>query len=76
MRRDRGVHNVAVVQNEITQNTPSGGSAAWARVFALPYETSVDTVVSTFVLCAVDAPDLALREIARVLRPDGQRRAR
>ena len=33
---------------------------------------SVDTVVSTFVLCTVDAPDLALREIARVLRPDGQ----
>jgi SAM-dependent methyltransferase len=157
MRRDRGVHIVAVVQNEITQNTPSGGSAAWARVFALLCETflwvservglrvhrrqllsrargctveigsgtglhlpyygddldelvpiepdaamrlllerrlspsgwrarvvdataerlpfadgSVDTVVSTFVLCTVDAPDLALREIARVLRPDGQ----
>jgi ubiquinone/menaquinone biosynthesis C-methylase UbiE len=33
---------------------------------------SVDTVVSTLVLCTVDAPDLALREIARVLRPDGQ----
>jgi SAM-dependent methyltransferase len=39
----------------------------------LPFEDrSVDTVVSTFVLCTVDAPDLALREIARVLRPDGQ----
>jgi len=33
---------------------------------------SVDTVVSTLVLCTVDAPDLALREIARVLRPGGQ----
>ncbi|MDO8189242.1 class I SAM-dependent methyltransferase [Conexibacter sp. JD483] len=33
---------------------------------------SVDTVVSTLVLCTVDAPDVALREIARVLRPDGQ----
>jgi SAM-dependent methyltransferase len=33
---------------------------------------SVDTVVSTFVLCTVDAPELALREIARVLRADGQ----
>jgi ubiquinone/menaquinone biosynthesis C-methylase UbiE len=39
----------------------------------LPFtDGSVDTVVSTFVLCSVDAPDLALREIARVLRPDGQ----
>jgi ubiquinone/menaquinone biosynthesis C-methylase UbiE len=39
----------------------------------LPFaEESVDTVVSTFVLCTVDAPDVALREIARVLRPEGQ----
>jgi SAM-dependent methyltransferase len=39
----------------------------------LPFDDgTVDTVVSTFVLCTVDAPDLALREIARVLRPDGQ----
>jgi ubiquinone/menaquinone biosynthesis C-methylase UbiE len=35
-------------------------------------DASVDTVVSTFVLCTVDAPDLALGEIARVLRQDGQ----
>ena len=39
----------------------------------LPFaDGSVDTVVSTFLLCTVDAPDVALREIARVLRPDGQ----
>jgi ubiquinone/menaquinone biosynthesis C-methylase UbiE len=39
----------------------------------LPFaDGSVDTVVSTLVLCTVDAPDLALREVARVLRPDGQ----
>ncbi|HEY7134448.1 MAG TPA: class I SAM-dependent methyltransferase [Acidimicrobiia bacterium] len=39
----------------------------------LPFpDGSVDTVVSTFVLCTVDAPDVALREIARVLRPGGQ----
>jgi ubiquinone/menaquinone biosynthesis C-methylase UbiE len=48
------------------------------RVVASPAERlpfpdqSVDTVVSTFVLCTVDVPELALREIARVLRPDGQ----
>jgi SAM-dependent methyltransferase len=39
----------------------------------LPFaDGSVDTVVSTFVLCTVDAPELALEEIVRVLRPDGQ----
>jgi SAM-dependent methyltransferase len=39
----------------------------------LPFaDQSVDTVVSTFVLCTVDAPELALQEIVRVLRPDGQ----
>ncbi|HEU5486639.1 MAG TPA: class I SAM-dependent methyltransferase [Microlunatus sp.] len=39
----------------------------------LPFaDGSVDTVVSTLVLCTVEAPDLALREIARVLRPGGQ----
>ena len=35
-------------------------------------DASVDTVVSTLVLCTVDHPECALREIARVLRPDGQ----
>ena len=39
----------------------------------LPFhDATVDTVVSTLVLCTVDAPDLALREIRRVLRPDGR----
>jgi SAM-dependent methyltransferase len=39
----------------------------------LPFpDGSVDTVVSTFVLCTVDAPDLALQEIVRVLKPNGQ----
>ena len=39
----------------------------------LPFaDATIDTVVSTLVLCTVDAPDVALREIGRVLRPDGQ----
>lgn len=39
----------------------------------LPFgDATIDTVVSTLVLCTVDAPDTALREIERVLRPDGQ----
>jgi ubiquinone/menaquinone biosynthesis C-methylase UbiE len=35
-------------------------------------DASVDTVVSTLVLCTVGDPERTLREIARVLRPDGQ----
>jgi SAM-dependent methyltransferase len=39
----------------------------------LPFEdATIDTVVSTLVLCTVGAPDVALGEIERVLRPDGQ----
>ena len=35
-------------------------------------DASVDTVVSTLVLCTVNDPERTLGEIARVLRPDGQ----
>jgi ubiquinone/menaquinone biosynthesis C-methylase UbiE len=39
----------------------------------LPFgDATIDTVISTLVLCTVDAPDVALREIGRVLRADGQ----
>jgi SAM-dependent methyltransferase len=39
----------------------------------LPFaDEAVDTVVATLVLCTVDAPDVALREIERVLRPGGR----
>jgi SAM-dependent methyltransferase len=39
----------------------------------LPFEAgTVDTVVSTLVLCTVESPELAMREIARVLKADGQ----
>ncbi|OCB41637.1 methyltransferase type 11 [Mycobacterium vulneris] len=49
-----------------------------ARIVDAPAEQlpladgSVDTVVSTLALCTVGDPERALREIARVLRPDGQ----
>lgn len=39
----------------------------------LPFEdASFDTVVSTLVLCSVESPGAATREIARVLKPDGR----
>lgn len=49
-----------------------------ARIVDAPAErlpladASVDTVVSTLVLCSVTDPERTLSEIARVLRPDGQ----
>jgi ubiquinone/menaquinone biosynthesis C-methylase UbiE len=49
-----------------------------ARIVDAPAErlpladASVDTVVSTLVLCTVDDPKGVLREIERVLRPEGQ----
>jgi ubiquinone/menaquinone biosynthesis C-methylase UbiE len=49
-----------------------------ARIVDAPAEhlpaadASVDTVVSTLVLCTVDNPERVLREIARVLRPGGR----
>ena len=38
----------------------------------LPFrDASFDTVVSTFLLCSVDDPPVAVREFARVVRPGG-----
>ena len=44
-----------------------------ARAEALPLaDGSVDTAVSTFVLCTVADPAAAIAELRRVLRPDGR----
>ena len=49
------------------------GSVLRAGAEALPVATaSIDTVVSTMVLCTVPDPVAALDEIRRVLRPDGR----
>jgi ubiquinone/menaquinone biosynthesis C-methylase UbiE len=42
-----------------------------AEIIPLP-DNSVDTVVSTWVLCSVCTPDAVLTEIHRVLKPNGQ----
>ena len=53
-------------------------SGAVATVLDAPAESlpvadsSVDTVVSTLMLCTVDDPVVVLDEVRRVLRPDGQ----
>ena len=49
------------------------GSVLRAGAEALPVAPdSIDTVVSTLVLCTVPDPEAALDEIRRVLRPDGR----
>jgi SAM-dependent methyltransferase len=66
----------AAMRSRLEKRLNRSGRAA--RVVDAPAERlpfpdgSVDTVVSTYVLCTVDAPDDALREIARVLHPGGQ----
>ncbi len=55
------------------RGTGRGGTVVRAGAEQLPAEDgSVDTVVSTLVLCTVPDPGAALDEIARVLRPGGR----
>jgi SAM-dependent methyltransferase len=67
---DRGMH--ARLDRRL-RRSGRGARLVGAPAERLPFpDRSVDTVVSTFVLCTVDSPELALREVERVLRPDGQ----
>lgn len=62
----------ARLERHVTRLRPEA-SVIDAAAERLPFaDGTVDTVVSTLVLCTVDAPELALREIARVLAADGQ----
>jgi SAM-dependent methyltransferase len=67
----------AAMRRRLARRLQRHGRVA-ARIVDAPAErlpladASVDTIVSTLVLCTVNDPEQALREIARVLRPDGQ----
>jgi len=66
----------APMRRRLERKLQSSGRAArtidaTAEAIPLP-ESSLDTVVSTLVLCTVDFQRAALAEIARVLRPGGQ----
>jgi len=68
---DRAMHSR--LERRLRRSGRSGARIVDAPAERLPFpDRSVDTVVSTFVLCTVDEPERALREIARVLRPEGQ----
>jgi len=66
----------AAMRRRLARRLQRGGRGA--RIVDAPAErlpladASVDTVVSTLVLCTVNDPERTLGEIARVLRPDGQ----
>jgi ubiquinone/menaquinone biosynthesis C-methylase UbiE len=64
------------MRERLTRRTRRAGSHAAvvdAPAEALPFaDGSFDTVVCTLVLCTVSAPDRALGEIGRVLRPNGR----
>ena len=66
----------ASMRRRLERSLQRSGRAA--RIVDAPAErlpladASVDTVVSTLVLCTVDNPERTLAEIARVLRPEGQ----
>jgi len=63
----------AAMSRRLVRRAAGRANVITAPAEALPLEdASVDTVVSTFVLCTVEGPEAALREIRRVLRPDGQ----
>jgi ubiquinone/menaquinone biosynthesis C-methylase UbiE len=67
---------VAPMRDRLARRARATGRAVAvvdATAEALPFDDATfDVVVSTLVLCTVDDPDGALREIRRVLRPGGE----
>jgi ubiquinone/menaquinone biosynthesis C-methylase UbiE len=63
----------AALRRRLARRADGRASVVAAAAEELPVEdASLDTVVSTLVLCTVEDPDAALGEIRRVLRPGGQ----
>jgi SAM-dependent methyltransferase len=66
----------AAMRRKLARRVRRSGRAAEivdAGAERLPLDDqSVDTIVSTLVLCTVDDPEQSLQEIARVLRPGGE----
>lgn len=61
------------MRSRLARGTPHGAAvhAVGGEDMPLP-DASVDTVLSTLTLCSVDDLDAVVREIRRVLRPDGR----
>ncbi len=78
-RRDRRAHphRTRCLDAPTTPAPPPSATGGSPRIVDAPAERlplddgSVDTVVSTLVLCTVDDPERTLSEITRVLRQDG-----
>jgi ubiquinone/menaquinone biosynthesis C-methylase UbiE len=74
----RGIAEIVITEPEAPMARRLPAHALPARVVSAPAEklpfedASFDVAVSTLVLCTVGVPALALAEIHRVLKPDGQ----
>jgi ubiquinone/menaquinone biosynthesis C-methylase UbiE len=62
--------NIAVAKHLAAYSAPVVRAGLDGQALALPDE-SVDAALSTFTLCTIPHEDVALREVARVLRPGG-----
>ena len=72
---DPSPHMRAHLRDLLESDPPPVGSwvLADADAEALPFEDeSFDTVTGGFIMCSIGAPERALEEIARVLRPGGR----